>query len=83
MNEYEFTIRVVAEGNSFDDAVNRVMAASEEVPAELYGPCDEVSEEDRLRKVLQQIRDQDWVDNVLDPQGAARIAASALSKGRR
>lgn len=32
----------------------------------------------RLRKVLEGIRDQEWVENCLDPQWAARIATEAL-----
>jgi hypothetical protein len=35
-------------------------------------------ENERLRKVLTEITDQDWVENCLDPQWAARIARAAL-----
>ncbi len=33
----------------------------------------------RLREALQEIRDRDWVENVLDPQWAPERAARALS----
>lgn len=36
------------------------------------------AERDRFGEALEQIRDQDWMENVLDPQWAARIAKEAL-----
>lgn len=33
---------------------------------------------DRLQAALEEIRDQHWVENVLDPQWSARIAKAAL-----
>ncbi len=38
-----------------------------------------VLENDRYRAALEQIRDQDRVENVLDPQWSARIAELALN----
>lgn len=32
----------------------------------------------RYAEALEQIRDQEWVENVLDPQWAARIAGEVL-----
>ena len=37
------------------------------------------ADRDRLAGALREIADQDWVENVLDPQWAARIAEAALS----
>lgn len=34
----------------------------------------------RLREALEKIAEQDWVENCLDPQWAARIARAALAK---
>jgi hypothetical protein len=33
---------------------------------------------ERYEKALKEIRDQDWVENLLDPQWSARIAQEAL-----
>lgn len=36
---------------------------------------------ERYRKAFEEIRDQAWEENALDPQWASRIAKQALSEG--
>jgi hypothetical protein len=47
--------------------------------AEPRRPYEEVFQKmERYEKALKEIRDQDWVENLLDPQWSARIAQEAL-----
>lgn len=60
--------------------------AAEEASYELgeperISPTDPIANGPRWRAALERIRDQDWVENCLDPQWAARIAAEALASG--
>jgi len=41
------------------------------------------TENARLREALEQIKDQDPVENALDPQWAARVAREALNPGEK
>jgi hypothetical protein len=48
-------------------------------PYYIRRPHEEVYEKlERYEAALKEIRDQDWVENCLDPQWAARIAQEAL-----
>lgn len=38
-----------------------------------------LAQRDRYGEALEEIRDQDWTENALDPQWAARIAKEALN----
>lgn len=51
---------------------NRTTRAWEDKARELQ------AENERLRKALEMIRDEGWVENCLDPQRPARLAREAL-----
>lgn len=67
---------LAAGGAPFGGRFNATIAEATDTFREL------VAERARYRQALREIRDQDWVENTLDPQWAARIASVALDQGR-
>lgn len=77
--------RDLAWGADCDSCETRMDAGRAQLAAEsagtgplLCGSCRDEERTERYRQALEQIRGQDWVENALDPQWAARIAKEAL-----
>ena len=92
IKRYQFTdvrhIQEAADGNlvAYDDhaaEVERLEAHAEDLALGLASVEAEVERlQARVRELeaaLREIRDQEWTENVLDPQWAARIATAALA----
>ena len=67
--------------DTVDGLAQRALSALLEHYAEIESRLAEVqAQRDGLKAVLATIRDNDWVENALDPQFAAGVAREALTK---
>lgn len=64
----------------YEQVSEDVLNGKRNIPPLLQRLREAEADRDRYGEALEEIRDTDPVDNALDPQRAARIAASALTR---